>query len=56
MSLKLIVVGDSNSSGGVVLTGLSIYLFARGGGSSKSRTAYVVPTDRGAFAGFSARF
>jgi hypothetical protein len=42
--------------GGAVITGLSIYLFVRGGGSSNAKTAYMVPTNGGALAGFSARF
>lgn len=42
--------------GGAVLTGLSIYLFVRAGGSGKAQTAYLVPTSGGAVAGFAARF
>ncbi len=41
---------------GAVLTGLSVYLFVRGGSSSKARTAYVIPTSGGALAGYAARF
>jgi hypothetical protein len=43
--------------GGAVLTGLSVYLFFKSSGSSSSaRSAYVLPTNGGAFAGYSARF
>lgn len=42
--------------GGAVLTGLSIYLFVRGGGNAKAQTAYMIPTSGGAVAGFAARF
>ncbi len=41
---------------GAAFTGLSVFLFVRGGGSSKAKTAYLVPTNGGALAGFSARF
>lgn len=42
--------------GGAVLTGLSIYLFVRAGGSAKAQTAYMIPTTGGAMAGFARRF
>ena len=42
--------------GGAVLTGLSIYLFVRAGGSAKAQTAYMIPTTSGAMAGFARRF
>ena len=41
--------------GGAVLAGISVYLFVTGG-SSKPRTAYVVPTSGGAMAAFSMQF
>jgi hypothetical protein len=42
--------------GGAVLAGVSIWLFATGGGHPASHTAYVVPTDGGALAGYAGRF
>lgn len=42
--------------GGAALAGISVYLFVRGSGESSSSTAFVVPAQGGAYAGYSLRF
>ena len=41
---------------GAVLTGITVYLFATGSPKAPARSAYVVPTDGGAVAGYATRF
>jgi hypothetical protein len=50
------VPGWLSIGGGAVLAGLSAYLFIRGDGSSRKRTAFVVPASGGAIAGYAATF
>jgi hypothetical protein len=51
------VSGWVTLGGGALMTGLSVYLFVRGSGESSSqRSAFVVPTRGGAYAGYALRF
>lgn len=51
------VSGWVTLSGGIVLTGISIYLFVRGDGDdTPDRGAFVVPARGGAYAGYALRF
>lgn len=43
-------------AGGVVMTGITVYLVVRGGRKAPKRSAYVVPTGDGAFAAFATSF
>ncbi|MBA2544705.1 MAG: hypothetical protein H0V17_33990 [Deltaproteobacteria bacterium] len=47
--------GYAALAGGVVLAGVTVYLFVRGG-STRAKTAFVVPTNGGAVATFVGRF
>lgn len=48
--------GWASVGGGVVLGGISVYLFLRGSGESGARSAFVIPTHDGAYAGYAIRF
>jgi hypothetical protein len=52
------VTGWLGLGGGIVLTGISVYLFVRGDGESSApdRGAFVVPTHGGAYAGYALTF
>ncbi|HEX4419055.1 MAG TPA: hypothetical protein VH165_14185 [Kofleriaceae bacterium] len=48
--------GLGTLGGGAVLAGITLYLWVTGAPAAPTRTAYVVPTDGGALAGFATRF
>jgi len=50
------ISGWATIGGGAVLAGVTVYLFLRGSGESQTRSAYVVPTSGGAYAGYALQF
>ena len=51
------ISGWATIGGGAVLAGVTVYLFIRGSGESQAqRSAYVVPTSGGVYAGYALRF